>query len=111
AHLLLRQQDSVGLTAFDQTIRSAVPMRTKRTHLQSVVEALNVAEPKDKTELATVFRRIAESLPRRGMVVIVSDLLSDTTALVKGLRHIRQRGHDVVVFHIMDDDELDFPFT
>lgn len=111
AHLLLKQQDSVGLTTFDQSIRTAVPMRTKRTHLQSVVEALNVAEPKDKTELATVFRRIAESLPRRGMVVIVSDLLSDTAAMVKGLRHIRQRGHDAVIFHIMDDDELDFPFS
>jgi hypothetical protein len=117
AYLLLRQQDAVGCVAFDETTRMKVPVRSKRTHLQSVIEALNVTTPRDKTEMYTILREVAETYPRRGMMVFISDMLAgkdgeiDQSGTMKGLRLLRQRGHDVMVFHIMDDDELDFPFT
>ncbi len=110
AYLVLKQNDAVGCVAFDETVRRTVPSRTRRTHLNSVVEALAVSEPRDKTEMYGVLRRVAETFPKRGLMVLVSDLLADQAATLRGLRLLRQRGHDVMVFHVMDDDELDFPF-
>src|SRR5947209_7460332 len=77
AFLLLRQQDSVGCTAFADAIRATVPLRTKQTHLHSIIQALSKNDPKDKTDLLTIFRGVAESSPRRGMIIVVSDLLAD----------------------------------
>ncbi len=111
AYLILRQHDAVGCVAFDEKVRKATPVRTKRTHLHSVIETLNVADPRDKTDLYGVFTHVAETYPRRGLMVVISDLLSDPERLLKGLTLLRQRGHDVLVLHVMDDDELDFPFS
>ena len=111
AYLLLRQQDAVGCIAFDETVRATVPQRTRRNHLDSILKALSVSQPQHKTNLYDVLREVAESYPRRGVVVLVSDLLVDRPGLFKGLKLLRGRGHDVMVFHILDDDELDFPFS
>ena len=111
AYLVLKQQDAIGCMAFDEKVRQTVPPRSKRNHLQAIIDSLNVAEPQDKTDMYKVLRTIAEAQPRRGMVVLISDLLTDVDLLVKGLRLLRQRGHDVLVFHVLDDDELDFPFN
>ncbi len=111
AYLVLRQQDAVGCWAFDQTIRQRVPGRTKRNHLRSIVDALAVSDPREKTDLSGILAMAAEGLPRRGMVILVSDLLVDPEGTLRGLKLLRQRGHDVLVFHVMDDDELDFPFS
>jgi uncharacterized protein (DUF58 family) len=111
AYLLLQQQDAVGCISFDEKTRQVVPLRTKKTHLNAIIQALAVNEPKEKTDLAQILREAAESFPRRGMFVIVSDLLVERPGLLKGLRLLRQRGHDVMVLHVMDDDELDFPFN
>ena len=111
AYLVLRQQDAISCMAFDEKIRARIPFRSKRNHLLSMIDILNVAHPADKTNLYGVFREVAEAVPKRGMVVVVSDLLADTEGTLRGLKLLRQRGHDVLVFHIMDDDELDFPFS
>jgi len=111
AYLLLRQQDGVGCASFDAAIRQRVPIRSHRQHLEAIVRALSVSGPQDKTELYTILRDVAEASPRRGMIILISDLLSDLETTLKGLRLLRQRGHDVMVFHVMDDDELDFPFS
>lgn len=111
AYLLLRQQDAVGCIAFDESARAVVPLRTKRNHLQSLIAALDVSEPKQKTDIQRILRQVAESYPRRGVVMLFSDLLTHRPSLFKGLQLLRQRGHDVMVFHVMDDDELDFPFN
>ncbi len=111
AYWVLRQQDSIGLMAFDRTVRARLPVRSRRNHLMSIIEALNVAEPAEKTDLFAILQQVAEDHPKRGMVILVSDLLGDVERTLKGLRWLRQRGHDVMVFHIMDDDELDFPFS
>ncbi|HEX7450038.1 MAG TPA: DUF58 domain-containing protein [Pirellulales bacterium] len=111
AYLLLRQQDAVGCVAFDEAARGVVPLRTKRNHLQTLIAALDVNQPKQKTDVYRVMRSVAESYPRRGMILVFSDLLTDRSSLFRGLQLLRQRGHDVMVFHVMDDDELDFPFN
>lgn len=111
AYLLLRQQDAVGCVPFDEAARGVVPLRTKRNHLQTLIAALDVNQPKQKTDVYRVMRSVAESYPRRGMILVFSDLLTDRASLFRGLQLLRQRGHDVMVFHVLDDDELDFPFN
>ena len=108
---MLKQQDAIGCTAFDDSVRATVPTRSKRNHLQAVIEALHNATPRDKTDTFRILQSVAEAQPRRGMMVLISDLLTDLPELIKGLRLLRQRGHDVLVLHVMDDDELDFPFN
>jgi uncharacterized protein (DUF58 family) len=110
-YLILQQHDAVGCVAFDERVRATVPTRSQQNHLQAIINALNVTEPRDKTAMLAVFREVAESFPRRGLMVLVSDLLADPQGTMRGLRLLRQRGHDVVVFHVLDDDELEFPFT
>ena len=111
AYLILRQQDAVGCVAFDEAPRMSVPQRTRRNHLESIIQALSVTDPAEKTDLYRVLRTAAESQPRRGMMILISDLLTERPGLFKGLRLLRSRGHDVMVFHVLDDDEVDFPFN
>jgi len=111
AYLVLRQQDGVGCIVFDEKIRSSVPVRAKHNHLYRIVDALAVEEPQDKTDLGRVLRQVVEAVPRRGLIVLVSDLFADREGLLKGLKLLRQRGHDVLVFQVLDDDELEFPFS
>ena len=111
AYLLLRQQDAVGCVSFDESIRQSVPLRTSTSHLTTIVRALDASEPQNKTGLSSVLKHVAETYPRRGMMILFSDLLVDVDDLLRGLRLLRQRGHDVLVLHVLDDDELDFPFA
>ena len=111
AYLVLKQQDAVGCVAFDQAARTTVPARSKRNHIHSIIEAMNVAEPAEKTGMFETLSAVAEGYPRRGMMILISDLLADREGTLKGLRLLTRRGHDVMVFHVMDDDELDFPFN
>ena len=111
AYLLLRQQDAVGCVAFDDRPRMVVPQRTRRNHLDSIIQALTPARRSNKTDLYPMLRAAAETFPRRGLMVLISDLLADRPGLFRGLKLLRSRGHDVLVFHVMDDDELDFPFN
>jgi len=111
AYLLLRQQDAVGLIAFDQDARTRVPARSRRTQLDAIVENLAVSAPQDKTDLYGVMRQVAETANRRGVVVLISDLLAPREGFIKGIKLLRQRGHDCLVIHVLDDDEIDFPFN
>ncbi len=110
AYLLLKQNDSVGCVAFDSTIRAQSQLMSTRKHLNSIIKTLDANRPQNKTDTGAILREIAEASPRRGMIVLVSDLLGDVESTLRGLRLLRQRGHDVLVLHLMDDDELDFPF-
>ena len=110
AYLLLKQHDAVGALAFDEQIRARTPVRSTETHLASIAQTLDASDPRNKTDPGGVLSAIAEQSPRRGLMIIVSDLLGDVDSTLRGLRLMRQRGHDVLVLHVMDDDELDFPF-
>jgi len=110
-HLLLRQQDAVGLITFDDQVRQIVPARSPQNHIDALVGALHVSTPREKTDLERILKRVAESAPSRGMIVLISDLLADREPLFRGLEMLRHGRHDVLVFHVMDDDELTFPFA
>ena len=110
AYLLLKQHDTVACYAFDETIRTRTPLRSTQAHLKAIIQALDASDPQNKTDTGAIFREVAEVSPRRGMITVVSDMLGDVESSLRGLRLLRQRGHDVMVLHVMDDDELDFPF-
>lgn len=110
-YLLLRQQDSVGLVTFDSAVRNVVPPRSKQTHLGTVLAALTAEEPRQKTDVYGILRRVAEDYSKKGMVVLISDLLAERDGLFRGLKLLRHRGHDVLVFHVLDDQELDFDYS
>jgi uncharacterized protein (DUF58 family) len=111
AYLLLRQQDSVGLTSFDAAVRAVVPSRSKRNHLHAVLAALDANNPAEKTDIYSILAEVADQQSQRGMVVLVSDLFVPREGLFKGLKLLRHRGHDVLIFNIMDDEELDFNYS
>lgn len=111
AYLTLRQQDSVGLSVFDEKIRTKLPWRSNRTHLQSIFKALQQVAPKDKTNLTGVFREINDTYPKRSLMILITDFLGAEQDALKGLAQLRKAGHDILVFHVLDDDELDFPFN
>jgi uncharacterized protein (DUF58 family) len=111
AYWLLRKQDAVGCVAFDDAVRATVPLRSHLAHLETVIRSLDAAPPRQKTNLAQILAQVAETYPRRGLIVLLSDLLVDRPGLFRGLDLLRQRGHDVLVFHVLDDHELDFEFS
>jgi uncharacterized protein (DUF58 family) len=110
-YLLLRQQDSVGLITFDDQVRQIVPARSPLTHIDAIVQAMDASRPRAKTDLERILRRVAETISSRGMIIIISDLLADREPLFRGLEMLRHRRHDVLVFHVMDEDEMTFPFA
>ena len=110
AWLALSHGDAAGCALFDDKVRAAVPARTKRTQLASVIEVLETPRAGRTTAFLPVLRGLAETLPRRGLVVIVTDLLGDRDGVFQGMQLLRKRGHDIVLLHVMDDDELEFPF-
>jgi uncharacterized protein (DUF58 family) len=110
AWLALSHGDAVGCSVFDDKVRASVPPRTKRSHLASVVEVLETPRAGRPTAFMPVLRSLAETLPRRGLVMVISDLLGDRDGVFQGMQLLRKRGHDLVLLHVMDDDELDFPF-
>ena len=110
AYLLNRQLDSVGLTLFDSKIQKQVPPSTGKNILSLIGEIMQSVEPGEKTGLDGVFSELAESLPRRGLVIVISDLFAPREEIASGLQAFSLRGHDVIVFHVLDETELTFPF-
>lgn len=110
AYLILHQQDGVGLATFDDRLRAYLPPASHASHLKEIVNILNKGPGADKTRLAPLFHELAERLTRRGLVVVLSDCFDDVADLLRGLQHLRYRRHEVVLFHILDAAELDFPF-
>lgn len=111
SYLLINQQDAVGTVVFDSKVRSFIPARARPSQLKIVLDDLVQREPGDDTDLAAVFHEIAERIPRRGMVIIISDLFDDPEKLVQALHHFRHRHHEVLLFHVMAEEELTFPFS
>ena|SRR3990172_5348789 len=109
-YLIFQQRDGVGLMAFDNEIRQFIPSRNKRGHLLSLLRYLEKVEPDSQTELTIPLHHIAELVNKKGMIILISDLLDDPETVLRGLQHVRFKGHDVIVFHVMDDAELNFPF-
>ena len=110
AYLMNRQRDGVGLTAFDEKIVGMLPASARTGHLRAMLLTLERLKLGQKTNVAKPMHQLASSISKRGMVVLISDLLDDPEQVIRGLKHFTFRGTDVVVFHVLDPHELEFPF-
>ncbi|HEY8549470.1 MAG TPA: DUF58 domain-containing protein [Vicinamibacterales bacterium] len=110
AWLVSGQRDAVGLTAFDEKIRLRIPPRTRTGHLHLLLVELERLQASAGSNVAKPLQQLADALDKRGMVVLISDLIDDPAEVVKGLKFLHARGMDVAVFHLLDQAELTFPF-
>ena len=108
--LMLRQGDQVGLVTYDTEVRGFIPPRGNARHFSAIVEVLEQIRPGGDTNVADVLHDIAERIRRRSMVIIISDFFDDVEQILLGLQHFRYRRHEVIVFHLLDDAELEFPY-
>ena len=110
AYLMTMQHDAVGLITYDREVRTHVPPRQGTGHLRVLMEQLEDSKPAGETNLSEIFHQLAETIRRRSLVVVLSDLFDDAGALVEALKHFRYKNHEVVVFQILDPAEIHFPF-
>ncbi len=110
AYLASHQQDSVGLVIYDDQVRQWLPTKGGSRHIRHFLESLAVHEPAGRTDTGKALEALAEGMARRGLVMMMSDLLDDPDAVFRALAHFRRRGHDVVLVQILDPAELDLPF-
>lgn len=110
AYLMHRQRDAVGLIAFDDQIRKMRPPSARAGQLSALLVTLDRLELGARTDVAKPLNDLAEAIHKRGLVVLISDLLDDPARVIEGLRHFRYRGTEVIVFHVLDSAELRFPF-
>jgi uncharacterized protein (DUF58 family) len=110
AYLMLQQRDSVGLVTFDSKLRRIIPPRSGVPHLRRLLDELQGAQPGGETSLAKVFHDLVPQIHRRGLLIIVSDCFGDVASLVSALAHFRHAKHEVLIFQVLDPDELNFPF-
>jgi uncharacterized protein (DUF58 family) len=110
AYLLVSQQDAVGLTLFDTDIRERLPISTNYASLYTMAAVVQSHAPGDMSDVRFI-QHLAGHVPRRGLVVILSDLLTDIDEIILGLQRMRYAQHDVLVLHVLDHDELEFPFA
>ncbi len=111
AYLLVRQHDAVGAVTFDDRIRRQLPAVTGRVQLANVLALLEDSGPIGTTDVKLLLHQLADELRRRSLIVLISDLLAAPDDVVAGLEHICCRGHELLVLHVMDDDEWNFPFV
>ena len=110
AYLIIHQNDMAGLVTFDREIRSYVPPRGSRAHLRLLLHILDTVVPGPATNVAQVCHQLAETIKARGMIILISDLLDDEDAVIHALRHFQYQRHDVIVFHVLDEAELELPY-
>ena len=110
AYLMLKQQDSVGLITFSQKIDRMIPPLAAPGHLFAILRELEETSPGGETAGGAILQELAGSLKRRGFIILISDLLDRAEEVLRGLKQLRSKGSDVIVFHLLDPDELDFPF-
>lgn len=111
AYFMLGQRDATGLAIFDAKVRSILPPRLSPTQMQRILSELDAIKPGGETDVAGPMNILADGQKRRGLVVLISDLLDDVAAIKSALQRFRFRGDDIIVFHVMDDAELTFPFS
>ena len=111
AYLMLQQRDSVGLVTFDTKIRRYIPPRSSVPHLRTILDELQQAQPGGETGLGAVFHDLVLRIHRRGLLIIITDGFGDVKELVSALAHFRSAHHEILLFQILDRDEIEFPFN
>src|SRR5215475_5924844 len=109
-YLMIHQQDPVGLVTFDTAVRASLPPRSKRTQLGSMLAVLANLKPAGKTDVAGCLHQLAAMIRSKSLVMVFSDLLTEPAPVIESLHHLRHRGNDIILFHILDEAEVHFPF-
>ncbi|MBN1910087.1 MAG: DUF58 domain-containing protein [Pirellulales bacterium] len=110
SYLVLQQQDSVSLATFDNQVRALVRPSGNPSHLEQLLYVMDQATAERKTASGAIFHELAERFTRRGVVVVLSDLFDNVETMMAGLKHFRHRRHDVILLHVLDPAEVEFPF-
>ena len=108
--LMVHQQDPCGLMVFDEKLHASLPARSKRSQIAQVLAVLSKVQPSGKTDIAKSLVQVAAMLRHRSLLMIFSDLLADSEPIRDALLRLRHRGHDVILFHVLDEAEVKFPF-
>lgn len=111
AYLMLHQRDAVGLVVHDQAVRTMLPPRSTSKQLMHLLTTLEKTSPGGETRLAPIWNQLAGQLRGRGMIVILSDCFDQLSHIVHALRHLRHRRHEILLFHVVAPEEIEFPFT
>jgi uncharacterized protein (DUF58 family) len=109
-YLMIHQQDPVGLVTFDTRIQASLPPRSKRTQLGTMLAVLANLKPSGETDVANCLHQLAVMIRSKGLVMLFSDLLTEPQPVLQSLHHLRHRGNEVILFHILDEAEVHFPF-
>ncbi|MAV59107.1 MAG: DUF58 domain-containing protein [Candidatus Marinimicrobia bacterium] len=110
-YLMIKQQDAVGLTLFDDQIRGYVPPRSKNNHLKVLLSKLDKIKCGNDTQISNVLHKTAEMIKQKGLIILISDLIDNPENIVSGLKHFRYKGNEVIVFHIIDYQELNLDYN
>lgn len=110
AYLMLKQQDSVGLITFSNRVERMVPPKATSGHLFAILKELENKQPRGETSAGSILQELAGSLKRKGLILLISDLLDKPEEVIRGLKQLRSKGNDILVFQVLDSDELEFPF-
>jgi uncharacterized protein (DUF58 family) len=110
AYLILHQRDAVSLNLFDGIVRNHIPRTGNIASIHNIMNTLAKFEPTQGTDVAAVLHQIAITQRRRGLVILISDLFDDEQKILDGIQHLRFGGHEVIVFQVLDPDEIEFPF-
>lgn len=110
SYLFVRQGDACGLVTFDQRLRTVMGAESRPSQVHRICEALYETEAGDETRVGEVLHAVAERIPPRGVVILISDFLDDPEALVSALHHFDYRNHELVIFHVLAEEEINFPF-
>lgn len=111
SYLMIHQQDPIGLMTFDQDLKASLPARSRRSQLGDILSVLQRCKPQGTTNIAASLRRAGAMIRHRSLMMLMSDLLADPKEILDAVRMLRFRGHDVIVFHILDEAEVTFPFS
>ncbi len=110
AYLMIHQQDPVGLVTFDTKLGASVPPRSRRSQLPTILSQLTKLKVGGQTDLAGSLAQLSAMLPHRSLIMLFSDLLTEEDTMLAALRNLRFAGHDLIVFHVLDEAEVSFPF-
>jgi uncharacterized protein (DUF58 family) len=109
-YMMVHQQDAVGLVTFDEKVRTFLPPKSSMAHLTNLLGTLARTAPAAGTNLAGAIHEVAERVRKRGLIILLSDLLADQEEVIEALHHVKFRGHDLIIFQVLDHSEVDFDF-
>ena len=110
SYLLIKNQDAVGMYSFNTRIKKSIPAKSTKGHLNILLSEMERMQPTNKTNIADVLHQCAEKTNKKGLIILISDLMDDQNKVMMGLKHFLHKGHEVIVFHILDPKEIEFDF-